>query len=148
MTGLSVFILLATVSISRGDAATKTAMQFGEVQHRTVAGLDMNYVSTVNLAGAKERETEVHMTGSSFFGPTVVTGDPGGQIVVGLHNDDVVAHTFTIPGVVDQIVRPGKEIEVPITLPAKGDGLLFSCRFHASQGMRGVLGNPTAVPAT
>ncbi|HVM01611.1 MAG TPA: cupredoxin domain-containing protein [Acidimicrobiales bacterium] len=72
-----------------------------------------------------------------YFEPTFVHADPGQSVTVRLHNEGDARHTFTIPGTdVDAVVAAGEDDEVQVTLPSEGP-VVFVCRFHEAQGMRG-----------
>ncbi|MFP5376181.1 MAG: cupredoxin domain-containing protein [Acidimicrobiia bacterium] len=72
-----------------------------------------------------------------YFEPTFVHADSGQSVTVRLHNEGDAPHTFTIPGTdVDAVVAAGEDDEVQVTLPSEGP-VVFVCRFHEAQGMRG-----------
>ncbi len=72
-----------------------------------------------------------------YFGPTFVQASPDEAVTVRLHNEGSVQHTFTISGTgVDAVLQPGQEMDTQVTLPSDGP-VVFVCRFHENQGMRG-----------
>lgn len=72
-----------------------------------------------------------------FFKPTFVQTEAGASFTVEVTNVGKVAHTFTIEDTdVDEAVDPGDKVEVQVDV-ASDTPVVFICRFHASQGMRG-----------
>ncbi|MGI8661683.1 MAG: cupredoxin domain-containing protein [Acidimicrobiales bacterium] len=74
-----------------------------------------------------------------YFNPTFIKVTPGATVKVTFKNDGKAQHTFTSADLgVDQVVEPGKEVELNITVPATAP-VEFHCRFHQSSGMQGAL---------
>jgi len=65
-----------------------------------------------------------------YFGPTILTGDPGQQLTIMLHNEGSVTHNFSIDAQsVDTTVNAGSEASVTVTFPNSGF-VEFYCKFH------------------
>lgn len=75
-----------------------------------------------------------------YFKPTYIVGNPGDEFTVTIKNEGDFPHTFTIDDEVDEVVNPGDETEVTLTIPS-GDPTAFYCRFHRDSGMGGGLGS-------
>lgn len=74
-----------------------------------------------------------------YFEPTVLQGTAGQTLTLEVENEGENAHTFTSDDLgVDQEVGPGEEAEIEVTFPDSGQ-VVFICRFHSGQGMRGAL---------
>ena len=97
--------------------------------------------STVNNHGTRNatgREIEVEAD-DFYFSPTFIKGTPGANLTLKLHNEGKASHTFTSTALhVDKEMKPGEKADVSVTVPTSS-AVEFHCRFHASQGMRGVL---------
>ena len=73
-----------------------------------------------------------------YFGPTYVGAPAGKAITVELHNEGSASHTFTIESQgIDITLEPDAQATVQVTTPSDGGPLVFHCRFHDTQGMRG-----------
>ena len=74
-----------------------------------------------------------------YFEPTVLRGEAGQSLTLEAFNEGDEAHTFTSDELgVDQELGPGEEASIDITFPDSGQ-VVFICRFHESQGMRGAV---------
>jgi plastocyanin len=97
---------------------------------------------SVNVHGAEEvsGETSVEFELDDFyFEPTVLRGDAGESLTLEAFNEGNEAHTFTSDELgVDQELGPGEEASIDITFPDSGQ-VVFFCRFHDAQGMRGAI---------
>ena len=107
---------------------------------KEIGGFEATYHGSTEVAGMSEFEVELD---DSYFGPTVLEGQPGQSLTVSLHNEGKLPHTFTIDGVVPEIVdeqlQPGDEgVTTEVTFPKSG-ATVFYCRFHRDQGMVGAL---------
>ncbi|HEX9891692.1 MAG TPA: cupredoxin domain-containing protein [Actinomycetota bacterium] len=72
------------------------------------------------------------------FQPAVLEGEEGQTVTVAIHNEDDVAHTFTVESQgVDVEVEPGGSAEAEVTFGAQAAP--FVCRFHQAGGMTGQL---------
>ncbi len=102
----------------------------------SIGGEEATNHGGADVAGMTEFELELD---DSYFGPTVVEGEAGQELALGLYNEGGMAHTFTIDGVVDEELPSGADgISIDIAFPDSG-ALLFYCRFHRQQGMLGAL---------
>jgi plastocyanin len=69
----------------------------------------------------------------------VLQGEAGQTITLEAFNEGDEAHTFTSDELgVDEELGPGAEATIEITFPESGR-VVFACRFHAGQGMRGAV---------
>ena len=74
-----------------------------------------------------------------YFEPTVLREDSGQTLTLEAFNEGDEAHTFTSDELgVDEEIGPGDETSIDITFPDSGQ-VVFICRFHDSQGMRGAI---------
>jgi len=75
-----------------------------------------------------------------YFQPATLSGEAGKPLQVAVKNEGQASHTFTIDSLsIDQTVKPGETMTVPVT-PKSGGDLPFYCRFHkASNGMQGTI---------
>lgn len=113
----------------------------GEAAPATIAvdGEELRFRGRSDVSG--DGPTEVQ-AGNFFFEPTVLVGEPGQTIQVRVANDSDVAHTFTLQEQdVDEVVESGRSATARVTMPDSGQ-LVFVCRFHEPQGMRGALDVP------
>jgi plastocyanin len=102
----------------------------------TIAGEEANDHGSADVAGQDSVELEPD---NFYFSPTVLTGEAGQTLTLELHNEGEATHTFTIEDQgVDVEVASGESATAEITFPDSGE-VLFICRFHAGQGMRGGL---------
>jgi len=103
---------------------------------REIGGEEAAYHGSTDLLGSSDFQLELD---DFYFGPTVLEGDAGQELALGLFNDGGVPHTFTIDGVVDEELPSGVGgIEIEVTFPDSG-AVVFYCRFHRGQGMLGAL---------
>jgi plastocyanin len=102
-----------------------------------VAGEDASDHGAEDVTGSSEIELELD---DFYFEPTVLEGEAGQTLTVDLFNEGDASHTFTIDSLgIDETLEPGAEgVTAEVTFPDSG-ALLFYCRFHAAQGMRGGL---------
>ena len=73
-----------------------------------------------------------------YFNPTFIKAKPGQTVTVALKNEGKQPHTFTIDGMVDQMLNPSQTMNVQVTAPQSG-ALNFYCRFHRGRGMQGAI---------
>lgn len=101
-----------------------------------IAGEEANDHGSADVAG----QTSFELTADdNFFEPTVLEGDPGQSLTIEVSNEGTQAHTFTIEDqTLDAVLEAGDRVEVEVTFPDDG-AVLFICRFHQAQGMRGGL---------
>lgn len=120
----------------------QTAPQNGEQAPEatiTVEGEELQFRGRSEVSG--DGPTEVQ-AGNFFFEPTVLAGEPGQTVQVRVANDSDVAHTFTLQDQdVDEVLQSGQSATASVTMPDSGQ-LVFVCRFHTAQGMRGALDVP------
>jgi plastocyanin len=103
---------------------------------KTIAGVKANDHGT--KAAEDNGKTEVELD-DFYFEPTVLTGKPGQEVTLELKNEGSTEHSFTVDSQnVDQVVAPGEEAEVDVTIPKSGV-VSFYCKFHKSSGMAGAL---------
>lgn len=76
-------------------------------------------------------ETTEISAGEMFFDPICVIATADTELTV--RNDGEVDHTVTMPGVVNEVLKPGDEttFTVPDDLPKNAESK-FHCRFHGS----------------
>ena len=116
-----------------GATSSSGEEEGGTVQ---VAGQDANDHGEADLSGRDEFDLEMD---DFYFEPTVLTGEAGQTILIELENEGNAPHTFTIDDQgVDVEVEAGRSGEAEVTFPDSGE-VLFYCRFHQGQGMRGGL---------
>ena len=143
--GLCVVVLLIGAACGGDDepegGATSTSSSGSETEEEEggtvqVAGQDANDHGEADLSGRDEFDLEMD---DFYFEPTVLTGEAGQTILIELENEGDAAHTFTIDDLnVDVEVEAGQSGEAEVTFPDSGE-VLFYCRFHQGQGMRGGL---------
>ena len=112
---IAVLLCLAVVAGSgcRTPDASEDAQPQGDSQAATVEALDFR------------------------FSPRTVELEPGKELTLTVHNTGRASHTFTTDDApVDVVVKPGERREVTFTPPGR---VAFFCRFHQSEGMKGVL---------
>jgi plastocyanin len=104
---------------------------------KTIGGVEAIYHGTTSVAGMPTFELELD---DSYFGPTVLEGEAGQQLALGLYNEGDVPHTFTIDeaGIDEELPTGVDAISIDVTFPDSG-ALVFYCRFHREQGMVGAL---------
>lgn len=102
----------------------------------TIAGEEATNHGSTDVSEESELQLELD---DFYFGPTVLEGEAGQQLALGLYNEGGVSHTFTIDGGIDEELPSGADgIEIDVTFPDSG-ALVFYCRFHRGQGMLGAL---------
>ena len=102
----------------------------------TIAGQEATNHGSEDVTGASEIEMEVD---DFYFAPTVLEGEAGQSLSVGLSNEGGAAHTFTIDDQdVDVQLGAGESGQGEVTFPDSG-ALVFYCSFHVSGGMLGGL---------
>jgi plastocyanin len=102
----------------------------------TLGGETANDHGTEDVSGESSLEFELD---DFYFEPTVLQGEAGQTLTLEAFNEGDEAHTFTSEGLgVDEEVEPGGETSIEVTFPASGQ-VVFVCRFHESQGMRGAI---------
>ncbi len=104
---------------------------------KEIAGESATYHGTTDVSGSSDFQLEAD---DFYFGPTILGGDPGQQLTLGLTNEGGVSHTFTIDeaGIDEELPSGADGIAIDITFPDSG-ALVFYCRFHRGQGMLGAL---------
>jgi plastocyanin len=101
-----------------------------------VAGEDANDHGSTDASGEDELKLEAD---DFYFSPTVITGAAGQSLTVEIENEGNAPHTFTIDDQgIDEQIEAGEDASVEVTFPDSGE-VLFYCRFHQGQGMRGGL---------
>lgn len=101
-----------------------------------IGGQSVNDHGTEEVSGETSVEFELD---DFYFEPTVLRGDAGQSLTLEAFNEGDEGHTFTSDELgVDQEVGPGQETSIDITFPDSGQ-VVFLCRFHDSQGMRGAI---------
>ena len=78
--------------------------------------------------------------GDFYFSPTELSGKPGQTLTLHLSNSGQAVHNFSLQAQgIDQDVQAGqKDVTVKVTFPGSG-GVVFICKYHATQNMRGEL---------
>lgn len=110
----------------------------GEEEGGTInlGGETANDHGTEDVSGESSLEFEMD---DFYFEPTVLQGEAGQTVTLEAFNEGDEAHTFTSEELgVDEEVEPGGETSIEVTFPESGQ-VVFICRFHESQGMRGAL---------
>ena len=103
---------------------------------KEIGGEQATYHGTTDVSGSNHFELELD---DFYFGPTVLEGEPGQTLNLGLFNEGGEHHTFTIDGVVDEELPSGADgIAIDVTFPESGYQV-FYCSFHRGQGMIGAL---------
>lgn len=101
-----------------------------------IGGQSANDHGTEEVSGESSVEFELD---DFYFEPTVMQGEAGQSLTLEAFNEGDEAHTFTSDELgVDQELAPGDEMSIDITFPDSGQ-VVFICRFHDSQGMRGAI---------
>jgi plastocyanin len=102
----------------------------------TIGGENANDHGTEDVSGEDSIEFELD---DFYFEPTVLRGEAGQTITLEAFNEGDEAHTFTSDELgVDEELEPGAEASFEVTFPEDGR-VVFECRLHADQGMRGAL---------
>jgi plastocyanin len=80
-------------------------------------------------------------SGDDYFSPTYVTARAGARVTLDITNVGTIAHTFTIDSAhIDRTFgRKGDRTTVSVVVPAAGQALVFSCKYHRDEGMQGAL---------
>ena len=132
---LAVALLAAGCGGEEGDKAQQggVAQEGGTI---TVGGEKANNHGTKDVSGETSVEFELD---DFYFEPTILEGAPGRAVTLEAFNEGDSSHTFTLEEQnVDEQLQPGDELEIQVTFPDSGT-IVFICRFHAGQGMRGAL---------
>jgi plastocyanin len=132
---LAVIALLGAACGDDGGAGDGGAGNGDEESTITIEGSSANDHGSEDVAGMSSIEFELD---NFYFSPTVLEGEAGQTITLEAFNEGAAPHTFTIEGDVDEELQPEGRTEIEVTFPASGV-LVFECRFHAGQGMRGAL---------
>lgn len=94
------------------------------------------FVSTEDVTGESDVEMELD---DFYFGPTVLEGSAGQNVTLKLKNTGKSIHNLQLTGQgVDQDVAAGEEATVSLKFPDSG-GVVFVCKYHTVQNMRGEL---------
>lgn len=103
---------------------------------KEIGGEEATFHGSEDVSGSTELEVEAD---DFYFGPTVLEGEAGQTLSVGLRNEGEANHTFTIDeSGIDEEIQPGAETTVDVTFPQSG-ALVFYCTFHRGGGMLGAL---------
>jgi plastocyanin len=74
-----------------------------------------------------------------YFGPTVLTGDPGQRVTLEITNEGDEEHNITIEEQgIDEDTEPGESTTVEAEIPESGL-VAFYCSYHEAENMRGAL---------
>ncbi len=129
------FVLLAVLALV-GAACGDGGGEGGDEESTiTIEGADANDHGSEQATGMSSIEFELD---DFYFSPTVLEGEAGQTLTLEAFNEGAEPHTFTVEGDVDEELRPEGRTEIDVTFPDSGV-LVFECRFHAGQGMRGAL---------
>ena len=121
-----------------------TACRGGGPTFRLSGGQLASFRGEAHVAGVTTTVVEV---GDDYFKPTVLTGAPGQRLTVTLSNQGNELHNFRIPAQhIDENLTAGTPVTVTVTFPTSGS-VVFECRFHLSEHMRGELRAASAGPA-
>lgn len=125
---LGPLLVLALVAVAcGGDEEGGTTMLGGE---------RANDHGTEDVSGESSIAFELD---DFYFEPTVLRGEAGQTLTLEAENEGENAHTFTSEELgVDEELQPGDETTIEVTFPDSGQ-VVFICRFHAGQGMRGAI---------
>lgn len=100
----------------------------------TLGGETANDHGTEDVSGESSFELELD---DFYFEPTVLQGEAGQTVTLEAFNEGEATHTFTSDELgVDEELEPGAETSIEVTFPDSGQ-VVFICRFHDGQGMRG-----------
>ena len=104
---------------------------------KEIGGVAATFHGSTDVAALSEFELELD---DSYFGPTVLEGEAGQALALGLHNEGGLPHTFTIDeaGIDEELPSGAEGVSIDVTFPASG-AMVFYCRFHREQGMVGAL---------
>ena len=99
---------------------------------------------TTNAAGKASLGLEAD---DFYFAPTFIQGVAGSKLTLEIGNESQTIHNFSLKAQgIDKDVPAGGKVTVEVTLPSSGV-LLYSCKYHAGQGMNGELIAGTGAPA-
>jgi plastocyanin len=138
-------LLLVAVAVIAGcssDSKTSTSASTSSSSSASAASAPVSLPGQTNDKGTGDATSgTLELEADDFyFSPTFVKVTPGASVKVKLENEGSVQHTFTSTALgVDQVVDPGKDVEVTVTVPSSGLPAEFHCRFHQGQGMQGAL---------
>lgn len=92
-----------------------------------------------NHGKARVRGDSVTIEADDFyFEKTFLRGKPGTTIEVTVENAGSASHTFTIDEQdIDEELDADDTVEVSVQIPDSGEPVVFYCRFHEGQGMKG-----------
>jgi plastocyanin len=128
--------LLAVAGCGGGNDNGKTQKAQNTSSSSTINGQKATNKGTADVSTTKSTELELD---DFYFKPTVLRGKPGESLELELKNEGKVEHSFTLPDQkVDQDLEPDASAAVTVKLPKSGT-LLFFCKYHQAQGMRGGL---------
>jgi plastocyanin len=123
-------LALAAVACGGKKAAT------GGGDTLSIAGQDANDHGTKDVSGMSSLELELD---DFYFNPTVLEGTAGQTLTLEAKSEGKQTHTFTIADAnIDQEFASDSSHTIEVTFPDSGI-LVFECKFHGSQGMRGAL---------
>lgn len=102
----------------------------------TLGGENANDHGTEDVSGESSLEFELD---DFYFEPTVLRGEAGQTLTLEAFNEGDETHSFTSDELgVDEELEPGAETSIEVTFPDSGQ-VVFICRFHDGQGMRGAI---------
>lgn len=133
---VGVVAALALVSCGGDEAGTTASDQGNEEPTITIEGEEANDHGSEDVSGADEVEVEMD---DFYFEPTILTGKPGQKITLKFFNEGDALHNFSLEEQgIDQDVDSDEKAQVKVAFPDSGT-LLFVCKYHVTQGMRGGL---------
>ncbi|HEY7136723.1 MAG TPA: cupredoxin domain-containing protein [Acidimicrobiia bacterium] len=128
-----ILVLGACGSSSSGSKSTSTTASGSSAPVQLTGKLTNKGVKDVTGTTTVSLEADDY-----YFEPTFVKATPGSSLTIQLKNEGKQVHTFTIDGVVDQMVNPDQTKTIQVTVPQNG-AFNFYCRFHRSRGMQGAI---------
>jgi plastocyanin len=129
-------ILILAAATACGDEEGTSEEGASEARTSQIGGQTANNHGTEDVSGETSVELELD---DFYFEPTVLRGDAGQSLTLEAFNEGDQAHTFTSEDFgVGQELAPGDETSIDVTFPDSGQ-VVFICRFHDSQGMRGAI---------
>jgi plastocyanin len=138
-TAITLILILAVAAACGGNEGREEETSEEETSEEgtsQIGGQSANDHGTEDVSGETSVELELD---DFYFEPTVLRGDAGQSLTLEAFNEGDQAHTFTSEELsVDQELAPGEETSIDITFPDSGQ-VVFFCRFHDSQGMRGAI---------
>jgi plastocyanin len=144
------FLLLAVVVAGcASDGKTTTAASSSSSSSAATAPVSLpGKVSGDGATGdATSGSIDVELE-DYYFNPAYLKVSPGETVTIHLKNTGTAQHTFTSDSLgVDQVVDPGKTVDVKATAPATLP-VEFHCRFHQASGMQGALFETAAAVAS